>query len=436
MDWTLIGVNLFGGLLIISANIYGWYKLMGESINFKNIKVYVALLILVAIGTIINVFCPAYLKLLLMMMLLLVINYLFVTRNLEKCVATVIIVQAFTIIAELIVALCISLFLGSETEIFIESILGMICMNIGVAAILFLLLNIKMINKLYIKLLNLFSSMRKNKLILFSIVTIILEFVFMVMGHMHIPKLIVLLICSLLILIYVAVIIRLIYINERFTKISNKYATSLSSLREHETMMDKYRVTNHENKNQLLIIRNMIKSNDKTTINYIDKLIDNKSKDNEGIFKKTEKIPEGGLRSIIYSKLCKMKEMKIKYVLDISRDVKTSDLINLDDGTMLNICKIMGVFLDNSIEEVEKLKKQIITVELYNMDGYLCIDISNNYSGNLAIDKIGNKGYTTKGKGHGYGLSLVDEIIRSDSSLENEKEICRDMFTQRLKIKM
>lgn len=436
MDWTLVGVNLFGGFLTSFIAIYGWYKLMGEMIDFKNFNFYLSMLILILVGTVINTFCPVYLKLLLMMILLMIINYLFITKNLEKCIATTIMVQAFAMMAELFIVLCFSLFLGNNIDSFLENVSGVICMNIGVAVILFFVFRIKTFNKWCTLLIQLFNSMKKNKLILCSIITVALVFIFMIIGHMNFPRFVVILICSILVLVYVAVVIRLVYTNEQFSNIRNKYQTSLSSLREHESMMDKYRVANHENKNQLLIIRNMIKSKDKTTINYIDKLIDNKSKENEGIFKKTEKIPEGGLRSIIYSKLCKMKEMKIKYALEISRDVKTSDLINLDDGTMLNICKIMGVFLDNSIEEVEKLKKQIITVELYNMDGYLCIDISNNYSGNLAIDKIGNKGYTTKGKGHGYGLSLVDEIIRSDSSLENEKEIYRDMFTQRLKIKM
>ena len=435
MDWTLVGAQALGGSIFCLMAIYFWHRLQNKKIDFKSYKFYLALLFAVICGMLINLFVPQYLKIFCLIFMFSTINYVFFCRTLNICLITVIINELFVMISETIFIVIIALFY-SNVENLNTIPLGIILVNISISIMNLIFLRTVLPYKVYNGMIKLMEEIRNRRLVLVIILTVVLASLLMVMSWIKLPSSIVLLVNTILIVIYTIVIVFLVYTHERFTKIGNKYATSLSSLREHETMMDKYRVANHENKNQLLIIRNMIKSKDKTTINYIDKLIDNKSKENEGIFKKTEKIPEGGLRSIIYSKLCKMKEMKIKYALEISRDVKTSDLINLDDGTMLNICKIMGVFLDNSIEEVEKLKKQIITVELYNMDGYLCIDISNNYSGNLAIDKIVNKGYTTKGKGHGYGLSLVDEIIRSDSSLENEKEICRDMFTQRLKIKM
>ena len=51
--------------------------------------------------------------------------------------------------------------------------------------------------------------------------------------------------------------------------------------------------------------------------------------------------------------------------------------------------------------------------------------------------KINNMKYTTKGEGHGYGLTLVNKLLEEESDkLENEKSINRDTFTQTLKIKM
>lgn len=435
MDFGILIMIIMGAFLLYVFSVYCWHKLLNVEIVFNNYKIYIGLLLTTICGILTNLYLSQYLRIILAFVIVFLFCY-WLFRNIEKAILVVIVSEFIAMVCELICIVFIFLFIESNLDNIDNSFVSLLVINFGIPLLAFLSLKTPIPYKIYDLLYNLVGNIRHNNLFLNFIITIILASLFMVMTYIDLPPIVVLICNTILIILYVFVILRLSNTRENYRKVSNKYATSLSSLREHETMMDKYRVTNHENKNQLLIIRNMVKSNDKTTINYIDKLIDNKSKDNEGIFKKTEKIPEGGLRSIIYSKLCEMKKRKIKYVLDISRDVKTSDLINLDDGTMLNICKIMGVFLDNAIEEVEKIKKKIITVELYIMDGYLCIDISNNYSGNLAIDKIGNKGYTTKGKGHGYGLSLVDEIIRSDSSLENEKEICRDMFTQRLKIKM
>ena len=204
-------------------------------------------------------------------------------------------------------------------------------------------------------------------------------------------------------------------------------------------MIDQFRVYTHENRNEFYTIRNMLKNGDKRedVIKYIDTLIDNKIQDNEKIMKKTAKIPSGGLRATIYSKLCLMDKLKIKYKLNISRDVKTTDLIDLDEELVLKICRILGVFLDNAIEAVKTLKKKEISVEMYILDNKLCVDITNNFKGNLELDKISEAKYTTKGNGHGYGLTLVNQILNEEIGiLENEKSINRDTFTQTLKIKM
>ena len=177
----------------------------------------------------------------------------------------------------------------------------------------------------------------------------------------------------------------------------------------------------------------MIKSKDKNVIKYIEKLVNDKINDNETIFYKTSKIPEGGLRATIYSKLCKMDELKLPYVLDISNDVRTVDLIKMGEDVTLDVCKIIGVFLDNAIEEAIKIKDKNITIELFIMDNLLYIDISNSYEGNLEVDKMDKQKYTTKGKDRGYGLALVKKIIDSNRYLENEKMINQNRFTQRLK---
>ena len=180
----------------------------------------------------------------------------------------------------------------------------------------------------------------------------------------------------------------------------------------------------------------MLHKTNKKAISYIDSIVDNKLKDDEKIMYEASKIPAGGLRGLVYSKILTMKDLNIKYNLKISNDIKTVDLIKIDDYLMLDICKIIGVYLDNAIQEVENLEQKYINIELYLDCENLVISISNNYKGVIEIDKIEQKGYSSKGKNHGYGLALAKDIIENNKHLLNEKRITKEIFSQILKIKM
>ena len=71
---------------------------------------------------------------------------------------------------------------------------------------------------------------------------------------------------------------------------------------------------------------------------------------------------------------------------------------------------------------------------MYIIDNKLCIKVSNNFSGKIDISRINDEGYTTKSNGHGYGLTLVKEIINNNSNLEHETELNKKVFSQILKI--
>ena len=240
----------------------------------------------------------------------------------------------------------------------------------------------------------------------------------------------------ILLFIYLFICFKFLRTENEYTKINDKYNNTLNSLKEYEDILDVYRISSHENKNQLLMIRNMILKKEKCISEYIDKIIDNKIKDDEKLMFDTNKIPAGGLRAVIYSKLLVMKDEKIDFDLIVDRKVRTVDLIELGESLMFDVCRVTGVFLDNAIEEVRDKNNKKIIVELFTDEDKLCIKISNNFSGLINIEKIYDKGYTTKTKGHGYGLSLVKDIIEKNSKLINKTSIEKQLFTQLLEIKV
>ena len=416
-------------------NIICWEKCYNENKKSKKHIIILLAIIMTIITGILNFNLPKGLRLITTFIVLIIINFFYLTRKIKESFLLVVISQLIIWIVEFSFIIVATICIKDNIYIFSESMVGFFVLNMYITIISFLMLKPKIPIKIYNFLTKIIDSVASNESILYMIMIIVIMIVSMLETHMKLPMPIVLTINIIMSLIYIIIIFKFTSVKARYNKINSKYQTSISSLKEHETTIDKYSISTHENKNELMTIRNM--SKDKKVINYIDKLIDNKIKDNEKIMSKTYKIPEGGLRATIYTKLCVMDKYKIKYTLDIAKDVKTVDLINMDDDLVVSICRILGIFLDNSIEAVKELKEKKIEIELYLMDNNLYIDITNNFEGTLELKNISNTKYTTKGKGHGYGLLLVKQIIKeSNGLLENESIINGNFFTQTLKIKM
>ena len=169
---------------------------------------------------------------------------------------------------------------------------------------------------------------------------------------------------------------------------------------------------------------------------YVDNILNTRIKPNEKILNKTKIIPECDLRTLIDAKIMTMEEKQIKNTIHVDKQIKTTDFIEMDNNLVEDICKIVGVYLDNAIEAVENLNKKEVQLDLYNIDGYMHISVVNNYEGHIDLDKLNNVGYTTKSNGHGYGLALANEIVENNKVLSKETHIDQHIFKQVLKIKM
>ena len=108
--------------------------------------------------------------------------------------------------------------------------------------------------------------------------------------------------------------------------------------------------------------------------------------------------------------------------------------MDLGEEINLDICKIVGVFLDNAIEEVKRDSNGSISIELYLANDKFNISIANTFEGLIDLEKMSEKKYTTKGKNRGYGLTLVKEIIERNNKLKNIRKVNDNVFIQILEI--
>lgn len=428
--------NIIGALINSFAYIFIWSRLLNKKIDFKDYKYYIVQVLFAFLMLLNFLFINTIFRVLVIVVIMTIFCYFLFKCNYRISFITSIFSQLTMMISELIFAILAVVVLKIDSNFIVSNLVGKLIANTFISIIAIMACNIKIIQNLYNKIVSSITEIKINSFVIIILATIItINFNFLSVYY-HYPLLSIIIGNIAISVIYIFIYYKYLIAETNYSKINDKYNNTLNSLKEYEEILDVYRVSNHENKNQLLMIRNMIIKKEKDIPEYIDKIIDNKIKDDEKLMFDTNKIPAGGLRAVIYSKLLVMKDEKIDFNLIVDRKVRTVDLIELGESLMFDVCRITGVFLDNAIEEVKNKEDKRIFIELFTDEDKLCIKISNNFKGSINIEKIYEKGYTTKSEGHGYGLALVKEIVDKNSKLTNLTSVENDIFTQLLEIKV
>lgn len=428
--------NILGALVNSFAYVFIWSKLLNQKINFKDYKYYIHQLLFAFFMLINFYFVNGFIRIATLIFILTIFIMVFYRKNIKESLLISFLSEIIMIFSEMFFVLFINIVYKDSVNQLVNSFSGSLIANLVISIISIFAVFLPIWKYLYIKLNNYIKNI--SDLNVMSVLIIVLISFNLIFGFLYqkVNLTYMLIINAIISTVYIFICIRIISAESNYSKINDKYNNTLNSLKEYEDILDVYRVSSHENKNQLLMIRNMILKEEKDIPEYIDKIIDNKIKDDEKLMFDTNKIPAGGLRAVVYSKLLVMKDEKIDFNLIVDRKVRAVDLIELGESLMLDVCRITGVFLDNAIDEVKNKDNKKIIVELFTDEDKLCIKISNNFSDSINIEKIYDKGYTTKTDGHGYGLSLVKEIIEKNNKLINVTSVENGMFTQLLEIKV
>lgn len=209
----------------------------------------------------------------------------------------------------------------------------------------------------------------------------------------------------------------------------------LNYVTKYEKIIAEQGKANHEFKNQLMVIRGYAQMKSDKLIEYIDSIVEDIRKAHSSyLISQLNKFPDGGIKGLLYYKLSIMNDEKISYEINVESGVK-SKLNSLSTQMYKNVTKILGVLLDNAIDASKKAKsKEIIINVVYRKDN-VEFTICNTYKGKIDLANIGN-GYTTKGKGHGYGLRLVRDIINSNNIFTLKNNLDDKFFISKFNIRI
>jgi len=138
-------------------------------------------------------------------------------------------------------------------------------------------------------------------------------------------------------------------------------------------------------------------------------------------------IKNAALYGLVASKIQYAEEKGVNFKVSTNSEIK--DIPNI---RMINLCEIIGIFLDNAIEAAAESDDKTVVMEIYENYACIVIIVKNSFKSVPDLNKISNKGFSTKGENRGMGLWIVKEILKNNKHVLNNTFINDNMFQQEL----
>lgn len=429
-------IKLLIALIVILAYIYMMSKMLNQSINYKKPIVFAAIIFSAVITTYINIPNNILLGISLHLAIYIILTKILFNSKWGPHLIVNFICFLILGIVDSLAGLFMSVILGISFDRLTNNEINVLFSCLTGFSIIFLIMNMKyIINNLKksIETLHIESS----KLILYlSAFVLSISAVIMYSAYYSIGQSATIIITIGIVVTFFILFIMIIQEKDALLKKEIENEMLVNNLSEYEEMLEKNLINNHENKNSLIVIKGMVSKNNKKVKEYIDLMINERYVDDENLLYKTSKFPSGGLQGLVYQKILAMKSKNINFHLEIGKGISKGLFEDFDSSINYDICTIVGVLLDNSIEAIENLDKKNISIYAYISKKEFNISISNNFKGELNIEKIDQEGYSTKGKNRGFGLVIVKNILNKNSKIKLTREITGDVFKQTLTIKL
>ena len=416
--------------LILSAVLSGimsYVAIVNISGKTKNLKSFISyLLIFLPLLFIPYIFFSDVTKLILSILFIIISLYFSIfKKDISNSVYYTIVYELLVFICEIIISVVFVSIFKINISGYEKFQFSLLIFSICNCLMVYLLSKIKVLNK-SIQKLNLIISKNQKDWVYIIIIIILLSFL-IVFNKNNLGSGINYYINAGMVIFIIASFVYVIYNKFQMQAIEDKYNESMEYVLRYEKIINEQGKKNHEYNNQLMVIKGYINKPERLS-EYLDEVIGEHKTGQNYTVKQLGFLPDGGVKGLLYHKLSKMEDNNIKYYLYVDQNLKDKDIESFDLKTYRDLTKLLGVFLDNAIDAALKSEEKEIEVELKDKDDCLLLTISNTYDKNTDINKVGKSGFTTKGVGHGFGLSIVKDIAKTNSEIETFSSKESDKF--------
>lgn len=401
-------------------------NMSNEKFKLKNFIIY--LIIFLPLLLVIYIFFSGISKLILNIILVIISLYFSLfKKDISNSVYYAIIYQMLVFISEIILSVLILFIFKLNGSEYFNVPFSLLISSILNCLLVYLLSRIKFISKNIRKLNHIIK--KNNKDWIYIILIMILMVLFIFFNRYKINNSTEYFVNTAMAIFVVVSFVYVIYNKFQRQAMEDKYNESMEYVLRYEKIINEQGKKNHEYNNQLMVIKGYINKPERLS-EYLDEIIGEHKTGQNYTVKQLGFLPDGGVKGLLYHKLSKMEDNNIKYYLYVDQNLKDKDIESFDLKTYRDLTKLLGVFLDNAIDAALKSEEKEIEVELKDKDDCLLLTISNTYDKNTDINKVGKSGFTTKGVGHGFGLSIVKDIAKTNSEIETFSSKESDKFIQ------
>ena len=95
----------------------------------------------------------------------------------------------------------------------------------------------------------------------------------------------------------------------------------------------------------------------------------------------------------------------------------------LSNNAGFAVIRALGILIDNALEESIRINKTHFSVLLVASDRGLEASVVNDINDDFNLAKFAEPGFTTKGRGHGNGLTIINELIQQNKNIIIKKTV-------------
>jgi len=213
-------------------------------------------------------------------------------------------------------------------------------------------------------------------------------------------------------------------VSQQELEFQKSYNTILQSL------VDSLRTFKHDYNNTLATLYGYVQLNDIDSLKKMFKEILEESREISSLDKLNPNlIKDPNIFGLVTAKYQECIKKNVTMNFEIFAELENINIKTYD------LTRILGIFLDNAIEAASGSEEKRLNLIISEEKGKIIIKITNTYTDKaISVEKMYEKGISSKGENRGLGLYKVKEIVKKYPSMKLETIADEKIFLQQLTI--